>query len=68
MGRLRDTLRHYCGSPLTGSPNKRVSGSGLEPLPKSLLLRTSDTRKTLTRMQRRAMNTDSLSRFHEYSI
>ncbi len=35
MGRLRDTLRHYCGSPLTGSPNKRVSGSGFQPSSKS---------------------------------
>ncbi len=42
--------KKYAGLNMHTAHNKRVSGSGLEPSPKSplLLLRTSDTRKTLS--------------------
>ncbi len=42
-----ETLRHCRGSPPTGSPNKRVSGSGFQLSPKSPSA-TSDTRRTLS--------------------
>jgi len=42
------TLRHFSGLPF-GSPNKRVSGSGFHPSPKSPSA-TSDTRKTLPKI------------------
>jgi len=46
-----ETLRHYRGSPLTGSPNRRVSGFGTLWLrPNPAYGWTSDTRHPLSEM------------------
>ncbi len=49
---LRDTLHHYRGSPLTGSPNRCVCGSAtLLPHPNCAFGTTSHTPKTLAEIR-----------------
>ena len=53
----RKTLCHYCGLPLTGSPNSGHTATGLRPSAQIRQSRTSYVRKTMNR------NDASLSAF-----